>query len=172
MGKRDYLNDFVLNDKGEYEYKGNHFVLNSNEPLKLKKELLIWLCLSGITTLISGVIPFEGMTGFALLVLSYLAEIIIFAFLVYANMTVLKHFEKMREYQYKKSFPRLIPLTGSLLGISVVSAILVCIYTFMNTQTVTIMYAIIVFLCKGLNVFACRNLSKLYNQLNYSEEKR
>lgn len=127
--KREYLNDFVLNDNGEYEYKGIIYKINGELNIKY---FVIRLLLVVSCVIICGIIPFSGSMHAFYIIMPYIVEVGVLALLVYAFLTFIIRRKELRDYIYKKTVERFKPYSSFLMGNFGLSLICVGVYSLIN----------------------------------------
>ncbi len=103
--RRTYLNDFKLQDNGEYIYKGTVYRY-IGEWNRCRRSL--WTLCAALAALIiaSGLLPSAGMMNEFYVILPYLGEAVTAALLIYAVYKLTKGDGNIREYIYVKTFER------------------------------------------------------------------
>ena len=162
--KRAYLDDFILNEQGQYEYKGIIYKIQ-NTDFELKS-LIIMLVLSFVCIIAGGIIPFSGSMHAFYIIMPYIVEIVLFGLLSYAFFEFCTHYKELREYIYKKSYEKFKPYTSILIGNMGLSVICTLVYSVFNGFEVwAIVYV-------GLHVIAfilIRKFSADMNELKFDK---
>lgn len=127
--KRAYLDDFVLNEQGKYEYKGIIYNVNGSYN---NKYLLFRIVGIAICIVIAGIVPFSGSMHAFYIIFPYVFEVVLAALLVYAYVYFFSNIKQLREYIYQKSFERFKPYTSLLIGNCGLSFICTIVYSLFN----------------------------------------
>lgn len=128
--KRAYLDDFILNEQGQYEYKGIIYKIE-NTDFNLKNTTIMFI-VSFICIIIGGIIPFSGSMHAFYIIMPYIVEIALFGLLSYALFEFATHHKELREYIYLKSYDKFKPYTSILIGNMGLSVLCTIVYSFIN----------------------------------------
>ena len=99
-GRKEYLNQFKMDDSGKYAYRGTFMAYTQGEESWKKDLILIWLCcvIPLIVLVVMGFLPHSGLDGNLIVLLPYgLGLIALFALiwkvcrLTYGGMRVRKY---------------------------------------------------------------------------------
>ena len=121
--RREYLNDFKLQDSGEYKFEGEIYCVQTDDWNGLRKNIWFRTGLVCLLVLVSGFLPSAGMINTFYVILPYMAEVIIAALVVWGIYRMTKGTEKIRSYIYEKTYPR---FHGQLFVMTIL-AVMVCI---------------------------------------------
>ena len=105
---RSYLDDYQINEQGEYEFRGAYYRWELPEKRK-EVQRTLWLCLTGAAVLMvaAGCIPAPGVNNMFYLLLPYAAGL---GFCVWGAMALGRmctEADPMREHKFKTSTGRL-----------------------------------------------------------------
>ena len=127
--KRAYLDDFILNEAGKYEYKGTIYKIVSefDKNYLIRRIVLLTVCLVG-----AGFVPFSGSMHAFYIITPYMVEIVVLALLVYAYIQFIGSKGEIREYIFKKSVERFKPYSSLIIGNIGLTFISTMIYSFIN----------------------------------------
>ncbi len=103
--RRAYLDDFKLQENGEYAYEGALYVYQGDWQ-KCRKQLWSLCAALGVLTIAAGVVPSGGMMNTFYVILPYVGEFTAAVFFFYAVLRLTSRDEKIREYIYTKTFDR------------------------------------------------------------------
>jgi hypothetical protein len=101
--KRAYLNDFQLQENGEYAYKGTVYKYEGDWQ-DCRKKLRILCAMLGGLTVAAGLVPCGGLMNTFYVILPYIAEVCLGAYLIYNVLRMTAGDGEVREYIFKKSF--------------------------------------------------------------------
>lgn len=104
-GRRAYLNDFKLQDNGEYIYKGTVYRFKGDWK-QCRKTLWTLCAVLAVLVIAGGLLPSAGMMNAFYVILPYLGEAVTAALLIYAVYKLTKGDGNIREYIYVKTFER------------------------------------------------------------------
>lgn len=111
--KRAYLDDFVQNDSGQYEYKGTIYKIVSefDKNYLIYRIIILSACLVG-----AGFVPFSGSMHAFYIIMPFMVEIVVLALFIYAFIQFNGSKGEIREYIYKKSVERFKPCSSLIIG--------------------------------------------------------
>ena len=101
--KRAYLNDFELQDNGEYTYKGTVYKYEGDWK-DCRKKLWTLCALLAVLTVGAGLVPYGGMMNAFYVILPYIVEVCLGAYLIYNVLRLTKGEGEVREYVFTKTF--------------------------------------------------------------------
>ena len=160
-----YLNDFKLNDNGEYEYQGPifHCDLKDEERLALLKKAAI--VHAGLLAVIpgSGFLPFEAMVGSFYVIVPYVFECFFSFFLIICLYTVWKK-KELREYEYQRNAQRigssyLLICFNALIGL--IGSSIYCLIRRPESILISLLYISARLITAGISYHLNRMLSRL-----------
>lgn len=148
-GRYSYLNDFKLNDNNEYEYMGNVYQLDLSETEKKTAfaRLRNFYIALFVVVILGGFLPFEAMLGAFYVILPFFFEVAFTIWLAFSIYTVLRN-ETLREYQYKKSFERIRPFSGTVMVNAAIGLFTSVLFLTIN-GTANLFTAILYLFCKA-----------------------
>lgn len=135
FGSRDYLNDFKLNDKGEYEYTG---VLHSLDESKVKlsdvkKIESVYASLIFVLYLVCGFIRADGVMNSTYVTLPYVFGLIFSCILLYKTLSFsLSKRYPIRDYDFKSTIDKFGTYIILVLILSIATIIGEIIYLVFN----------------------------------------
>ena len=101
-GRRDYLNNFKMDDSGKYAYRGTYMAY-TNGAESWKKDLIrIWLCCAVpiVLLVILGFLPSSGLDGNLIVLLPYGLGIVALFVLVWKVARLTYGGQRVRKYVY------------------------------------------------------------------------
>lgn len=103
--RRAYLNDFKLQDNGEYAYKGYVYVYQGDWKQNRKQ---FWGLCAALAALViaAGLIPSGGMINTFYVILPFVGELITAALFLYAVYRFTSRDERIRSYIFEKTYDR------------------------------------------------------------------
>lgn len=111
--KREYLDDFVVNEKGEYEYQGTlwHWRSPEERTAYLREA---WAALAGAAAcaVAAGFIPVSAMGNAVYVLLPYLAVMGILLYMAFRLAKLTSEKDGLRDHVYQKV---MVPLPGWLM---------------------------------------------------------
>lgn len=143
---RDYLNDFKMNDKGEYEYTGLLHILDESK-VKLndvKKLIGVYSGVIFILYLICGLIKAEGVMNSTYVTLPYVFGLFFACVLIYKSLTF--SFSKrypIRDYDFKSTISKFSTYIMLVLVMAIATMLGEIIYIIINGLTTNILDTII-----------------------------
>lgn len=166
--RRAYLDDFVLNEKGEYEYKGEVYTLVKADGQKVTKTMMFWAALALGAAAVGGFVPFSGMSGNISIVVSYLVEFGATLALAYSVYVFMTNHKELRSYKYKKSVERIKPMATIVIIAEMLGVIACAIYLLKHhIDTAGILFV----LCKGVGFIGVKRCLDLNNSLEFRVKK-
>ena len=129
-GRRAYLNDFLPNEYGEYEYKGRsmHFSGTAQQYAQMIKLSVVAALLMAVLTIVPEFLPSVPASRFPVSAVLWLAQLVSMGLTVYSVWKMYWGREPLREYIYKKSVLRLPGQTAVCFGASALLAMELIIY--------------------------------------------
>lgn len=103
--RRAYLDDFKLQDNGEYAYKGNIYIYKGDWQ-KCRKQLWTLCAVLSALVIAAGIIPSGGMMNTFYVILPYVGEFTALVLFLYAVLKLTARDERIREYIYDRTFDR------------------------------------------------------------------
>ena len=169
--RRAYLNDFQQDESGQYQYKGEVYLLENKEPEQVSKKLLTFVTGSLGSCVVAGFIPYDGMSGSPMVVFPYLVEFGFSILLAVAVYTFTKNIRELRSYQYNKSIEKVKPY-GMIVIIGIVAGLLASVSRmFGQKEGVQTIYALFFIALKCVNFFMIKNTTQLVGQLSFKKKK-
>ena len=108
-GRRAYLGDFKLNEKGDYVYTGITYVY-CTEGKSLKRALAeLWAFSAAVAVMqvIAGCIPAAGMSNTFYVILPYAFALVLSAYFIWVLIRITMGDGDLREYIYKATVERI-----------------------------------------------------------------
>ena len=147
--RKAYVDDYKINEKGEYEYQGVRYQWNLGEAEG--KRLLLHFRLLGPVIfgcmLVAGCIPAPGVNFWPFLMIPYLAGVVASVSLWIVLWQMCGEKSPMREHVYKESVEKLpfrTLLTGILAFAAVIGEIVfVCLYGFLGHAVSAVFFIIL-----------------------------
>lgn len=160
--KRAYLDDFILNDHGEYDYKGVVYKPTG----QIDKKMMTMLIVCGFACIIlAGFIPFSGSMHAFYIIMPYMVEIVLFGLLSYSFIQFVYHLNELREYIFNKSYLRFRPYSVLLFGNYGLSIICTLVYSLINGFEI---WAIIYTLFQIMSFIFIRKFYLYTNSMNFN----
>lgn len=109
-GKRwEYLNDYKKNESGKYEYTGAVYGFGGSDGERKKAYAVLYIILAVLAgaTIGSGFVDGAGMINTFYVILPYIAEAACLFFLCWYQFKLLTKGDKVKEYVYKTTQPRI-----------------------------------------------------------------
>lgn len=169
---RSYLEDYQINEQGEYEFHGAH--LRWELPEKRKEvQRVLWLCLTGaaILMLAAGCIPAPGVNNMFYLLLPYAAGL---GFCVWSAMALGRmcaEADPMREHVFKTSAGRL-PMTFILVALTdIICVIAEAVHLILHPGEGSPFYGILFMLLEAAAAFLLISSRRKMSGLNWIREE-
>ena len=133
-GRRAYLNDFLLNERGEYEYQGRllHFEGTEDEYRRTMRLSIEAVVLMAILIIVPEILPSVPMSRFPVSAVLWLVQLISAGLVVYSVWKMCRGRNPIREYVHKASVKRLPGQTIVCAAASLALAVEQTIYILIN----------------------------------------
>ncbi|HHU84464.1 MAG TPA: hypothetical protein GXZ23_04760 [Clostridiales bacterium] len=107
-GRKSYLSDFSLNAAGEYIYTGKYvdYKCAGGRKEYVKKNIPFYIVLV-VFLITAGCLPIAAMLNSWYVIIPYMLEVLSCAFLVYSFVKLISDGDRIREYVYKQTAPRI-----------------------------------------------------------------
>lgn len=104
-GRRDYLNQFKMDDSGIYSYQGTYMEYGKEEADWKRDLIRIWLCcvIPLAFLLVVGFVPDSGLAGNLLILLPYGLEVIALFALIWKVIRITYGGRRIRKYVHDKT---------------------------------------------------------------------
>lgn len=168
--RREYLNDFKLQDGGEYKFEGEIFTVQTDDWDGLRKNIWFRTALVIVLVLVSGFLPSAGMINTFYVILPYMAEVVTAALFVWGIYKMTKGTEKIRSYIYEKTYPR---FHGQLFVITVLSAMVSVgevIHLLIDGAGDRLVFTIVNILIQVLVFLVSGNLMRFLDAVSFAKE--
>lgn len=174
FSKHDYLNDFKMNEKGEYVYTGSlHSLDESKVNLSdTKKVIGVYSSIIFIMFLLSGLIKADGLINTTYVTLPYVFGFIFACILLYKSLSY--SFSKrypIRDYDFKSTIEKLPIYIMIVLISSIATLIGELVFIIVNGLNNYIVGTIIFILCMGIVIFISTTFKRYNDTLIWKESK-
>ena len=168
-GRRAYLQEFTLDENGEYVFTGDTYFYDDSEIswsdiTKKAKACFMFLLVAEI---IVGFLPTPGMIKASYVILPYGIFIIVLALAAYRFVQIMKSQGSLRDYIYKKSaetFPGSVLLMIILIACCLVGEI---IYVFFGKPETNLIFTAIAVLLHAFALFMGIGLLKTMQAMEW-----
>ncbi len=165
QSRRAYLNDFHLNERGEYVYEGKliRFVETAITYRQYLMRIIMAAALMLIFTVAAECLPAVAMSRFGLTMIPWLGQIIAASLVVFSIWQIFRGKNPMREYVYKSSQEKL-PMRVFLMAVfsfftAATETIYILVKGYAEEAAATILRPVFSLLC-GLIAFYLYRLVK------------
>ena len=166
--KYRYLDNYKLNEKGEYVYTGSFYKpdLEEDAKNKLVRKILILDTVLFLTVIIGGSFPYKGMLGYFYIIFPYIIELLFVGLQFWPLYNIYKKYE-LKDYEYSRYVTRLKPYC-MIAMISAVSGLLGCILNGITEGFEPLSGSLTFALTKIISIFLNNAVIRLIGQNRYS----
>ena len=170
-GRRDYLNNFKMDDSGKYAYRGSYMAYTNGEESWKKDLTQIWICCAVpiVLLVILGFLPHSGLDGNLIVLLPYGLGIVALFVLVWKVARLTHGGLRLRKYVYDATV-KVLPGYAAAVIITAAFALVGIIITLILGSFQGTIFSFFLFiagqLCAGFGgVF----IQRITRQMNWSE---
>ena len=157
-GRKDYLNQFKMDDTGQYAYRGTFMAYAAGAESWKKDLLFIWLsCVIPLILLaIMGFLPKSGLDGNLIVLLPYGLSLIALFALIWKVCRLTYGGQKIRKYVYDSTVKTLPGYAAAVMILAAFALVGGIITQILGTFHGTVLSAVLLFageICAGLGGF-------------------
>ena len=150
-GRKDYLNNFKMNDSGQYAYEGSYMAYTAGEESWKKDLFRIWLCCAvpAVFLIVIGFLSRSGLDGNLLILLPYGLEVVALFVLIWKTARLTHGGMHVRKYVYDATV-KVLPGYAAAVIITAVFGLVGIILTLIIGKFHGAVYALILFILAQL----------------------
>lgn len=170
-GRKEYLNQFKMDDSGKYAYQGTFMTYTQGEESWKKDLILIWLCcaIPLVLLVVMGFLPQSGLDGNLIVLLPYGIGLVALFALIWKVSRLTYGGQRVRKYVYDATV-KILPGYAAAVIITAAFALVGIIITLIIGSFHGTIFSAILFivgeLCAGLGGFF---VQKIIRKMDWKE---
>lgn len=147
-----YLKNFVKNENGKWQYKGDHYhyVGSDEEQKKLRRNLLVYASAAFAGGLGGGLITAPGTISTWYVILPLALTFLMTGFVLYKSVSLFFARSILRDYDYKSLIVTSVLQNLAALVLSSASGFAECAYLLLHGAEDNVLGAVLFLLCEGI----------------------
>lgn len=167
--RKEYLNDFKLNESGKYSYQGNFYCFAGDEAQRKKAYGAQWLFFAALAaaSVASGCLSGGGITNTFYVIIPYIGEMSALFALAWNLVKLLTKGGEIREYVYQSAHPK-IPVAAMLMAFfAIIGGVLSLVFSVTSGFKDGVLNAVLYVALKSVSAAVALVFRNYFNRLEW-----